>query len=104
MHLLEQIQSYRERTSLGWGKFEVTTKFKVIAKVTQCHIKVTHKVTSVVKWDLFRVKVKGQRSWVTSGFLFRVDHFRFLFRVDHFRIFFRVDHFLIFFRVDLFSC
>ena len=58
--------------------------------------------TIVVKLVLFRVKVKGQRSRVkgqrsraTSGFLFRVDHFRFLFRVDHF---------LFFFRVDLFSC
>ena len=26
MHLLEQIQSYIERTSLGWGSSEITTQ------------------------------------------------------------------------------
>ena len=40
LHLLEQIQSYIERTSLGWGSSRSLPKFKVIAKVTQCHIKV----------------------------------------------------------------
>ena len=64
MHQLEQIQSYREKTSLGWGKFEVTTQVQGHHQGhTQCRIKVTLKVTSKIILEViqghFKVKLKN---------------------------------------------
>ena len=72
MHLLEQIQSYIERTSLGWGSSRSLLKFKVIAKVTQSHIKVTFKVTSKIILEViqghFKVKFKIARKDMKGHF------------------------------------